>query len=161
MTIGKQGKGKGRTRASWMCTPISRAEKIQDVRNTIKCNNWLIHYYQLLLDNAPENHLSFQAYLREIDERGNAIKEERKRLIDAYTRGANGEIPALEKANEELEEKLKTLHSELSPAQQAAQREKKVARITVKAKSLRERLAQLDRELKDENFDVEELLDDL
>lgn len=146
---------KGRRVASGITSDASRADKIRDVKETIKCNLALQHYYQLLLDDAPENHLSFQAYLRDIDARGEMIKEERRRLIDAYTRGANGEIPSLQKQNEELKVKLKTLRSQLSPEVQAARREKKVAKIKIKTNCLIKKIAALEQQLRDADFDFE------
>lgn len=140
----------------------SRAERAQDIKETLKCNKVLIHYYELLLNNEPENHLSFQAYLREIDVRGDAIKAERLRLIASFDKASNGSIPELQRHSEELREKLTTLRSQLSPQQQAVRREKKAARqekktvkMKAKAKSLFEKIVQLEKELKAADFDFD------
>ena len=151
---------KGRKIAGSITSDISRADKIRDVKETIKCNEALIHYYQLLLDDAPENHLSFQEYLRDIDVRAEVIKEERRRLIATFDKASNGEISDLQRSQIELQVKLKTLRSQLSPEQQAAHREKKVVRIKGKAKTLIQKIAALEQELRDENFDFEAPLQD-
>jgi len=154
ISLGKSKKG--RKVSSGMTSEISRAEKIQDVRETIKGNEYLQHYYQLLLDDAPENHLSFQSYLKEIDVRLNAVKEERCQLVATFAKANNGEIPSLKKQNEELKIKLKALRATLTPQRQAARREKKVAKIKVKAKTLREKLVALEQELRSDGFDLNE-----
>jgi len=146
---------KGRRVASSMCTDPSREEMIKDVKCSIKANVYLIHYYQDLIRDEPENHLSFQAYLREIDKRGDAIKEERRCLLSEYAKASKGEIPSLQKQNEELEIKLKTLRAGLTPAQQAVRREKKITKIKLKTKNLQEKIAALEQELRDADFDFD------
>lgn len=148
---------KGQKVAGSITSNIPNDEKIRGVKETIKLNTALIHYYELLLLDEPENHLSFQVYLRDIDARAEAIKAERRRLIASYDRGSNGEILSLQRHSEELEEKLKTLRAGLSPKQ----REKKIERVKVKAKNLREKLIQLERELKEDGFNVDGLMDAL
>lgn len=152
---------KGQRVAGIITKDASRADKIQDVRETIKCNEYLIHYYELLLNDEPENHLSFQVYLREIDARGEVIKQERRDLIATFDKASNGEIPAIQQQQIGLQEKLKTLRAELSPERQAAKHKKKIDKTVHRTKVLREKLAQLERELKDENFVVEDLLDEI
>lgn len=152
---------KGQNVAGSITSDFTHKDKIRDVKETIKCNEALIHYYELLLLDEPENHLSFQEYLRDIEKRAEVIKEERRRLIASFDKASNGSIPDLQRSNEELEKKLKTLRSQLSPQQQAARHKKKIEKTKVKAKSLREKLAQLEQELKDEDFVAEDLLDEI
>lgn len=146
---------KGRSVAGNITSDFTHKDKIRDVKETIKCNEALIHYYELLLLDEPENHLSFQVYLRDIDARAEIIKEERRRLIASFDKASNGEIPDLQRANEELEKKLKVLRSQLSPEQQAAKREKKVAKIKIKTNCLIKKIAALEEQLRAADFDFD------
>lgn len=150
MSYGKYEPAKGKKQAGGITTPISRDEKIRGVKEAIRCDGYLIHYYELLLDDVPENHLSFQEYLRDIDERADVIKQERLRLIGSFNKASNGEMLVLQRHRVELEEKLKKLKAE-TPTRvriEASKRERKKKR----ARTLREKLTVLEQELRSDGW---------
>lgn len=143
-----------RKRNSNITVPISREERIQDIRETIKVNEVLIRIAEDLLN--PDSPCSFQVYLRELDSKINTLRDERKSLIASYDAASNGEIPSLQQQQESLQEKLKQLRADISGGKIRTKKRKS------KVKDLRARLSQLERELADaSNFDIEELLKEL
>lgn len=145
-----RGTHKGKKKAGSITSDASRDEKIRGVRESIRVTEYLIHYYELLLDDAPENHLSFQAYLWNIDVRAEIIKAERRRLIASFDKASNGTIPNLQRSQRELEEKLKTLKARTPARARVAARKKD--RLASKAKTLREKLTALEQELRSDGW---------
>jgi len=135
-----------------MVSPPERKERIADILETIKANEYLISYYTDFI-NPEHPTCSFQVYLRELDKKAEAIKDERKALIATFDKASNGEIPSLRKQNDELAVKLKELKVDIRV------KEVRTKKRIHKTKNLREKLAALERELQDASqMDIEELL---
>jgi len=144
-----------RKQDSSLVASIKRRERIAGIRETLKLNGYLISYYTDFI-NSKHPTCSFQIYLRELDKKAKAIKEERKSLIASYDKASNGEIPSLRKQNEELRAKLKKLQIDTS-----GNEARRMNRKANKIKDLRSRLAALEDQLKDAGFSIEDLMSEM
>ena len=122
-------------------------ERIKDLRETLRLNKYLVKYYLDLI--SPNSPCSYEIYKARLDKEAAAIREQQNDLEAKYAAANNGHIPELQRQVEKIEAKLKKLKIERAVAP---------GRIH-KAKDLREKLAALEQQLKDEGFNVEDLMD--
>lgn len=155
----KRDKTRSRFHNSGLTTRIKREERIADIRETIKVNESLISYYTRLADSAPENHLSFAAYKVILDKEQAELTKRYDDLQQDYSKASNGHIQSLRQQNDELAAKLFELKDDTPAKKEAEARSWDKKRD--KAKYLGYRIRELEQQLCDENFDVEELLRDL
>ena len=128
----------------------NKDERIVDIRQTIKLNEYLIHYYQDLTNS--DSLCSFEVYKAELDKQAAELQKRYDFLQRQYNQATNGSILSLHKANEELAAKLKELKATIS----------KTPKRIHKVKDLRERIIQLEQELyKATQTDIESLLEEL
>lgn len=144
-----------RKRNSALTTDITNKDRIAGIRETIKVDEYLIHYYQDLI-NPDHPTCSFQIYLRELDAKINVLRQSRKDLIASYDKASNGQISSLQQQNVKLEERLKKL--KVNTKVEGIRTKKRKTKIN----DIRTRLAKLEKELCGiTQMDIEELLSNL
>lgn len=128
----------------------NKDERVKDIRETLRAGEALIHYYQDLIN--PDSNCSLQVYLEQIDKKIKSLVADRRSLIAQHKKATNGEIPNLQRQQEELREKLTKLKVTMKVAK----------KIPIKIKDLREKIIALEQELYDATqTDIEELLEAL